>query len=173
MSEAKIREDIENTVNTYSKIIYRTCLLMLGNAHDADDVLQETFIKYMVSGVSFNDEEHKKAWLLKVSQNKCKNLLRLHRKHAYIPLEELAESIPDYNQVDKIEVEEFINIAKLKPKYKSVVMLYYIENYEVKDTAYILGISESAVKMRLKRAREILKVAYEKNYKEEVHAHDF
>ena len=105
MSEAKIREDIENTVNTYSKIIYRTCLLMLGNAHDADDVLQETFIKYMTSGVSFNDEEHKKAWLLKVSQNKCKNLLRLHRNHAYIPLEELAESIPDYDQVDKIEVQ--------------------------------------------------------------------
>ena len=172
MNEAKIREDIERTVNEYSKLIYRTSLLMLGNAHDADDVLQETFIKYMTSGATFNDEEHKKAWLLKVSQNLCKNLLRLHRNHAYVPLDDLVESIPDYDQVSNLEIEEFIKIANLKPKYKSVVILRYVENYEVKDVAKILGISESATKMILKRAREILKVVYEKKYRE-VAGHDF
>ena len=88
--------------------------------------------------------------------------------HAHTPYEELEETLPDNIRIDNCEVEEFFKIANLNYKYKSVVMLYYIEGYNVSEVANILGISVSAVKMRLKRAREILKITYEKIYEREV-----
>ena len=76
--------------------------------------MQETFIKYMKSDVEFCDEEHKKAWLLKVSQNKCKDMLRFHKVHAYIPYEEIQEHIVSHDFVDVEDIEEVIDIAKLR-----------------------------------------------------------
>ena len=87
------RIDLEQTIEKYSDLIYRTNFLILRNPHDAEDVMQETFIKYMRTDVEFRDEEHKKAWLLKVSQNKCKDMLRFHKVHAYISYEEIQEYI--------------------------------------------------------------------------------
>lgn len=162
------RIDLEQTIEKYSDLLYRTCFLILRNSHDAEDVMQETFIKYMRADVEFRDEEHKKAWLLKVSQNKCKDMLRFHKVHAYIPYEEIQEHIVSHDFVDVEDIEEVIDIAKLSYKYKSVILIYYIEGYSVKETAEILGITETAVKSRLKRAREKLKGTFEKIYKEEI-----
>ena len=158
------RMDLEQTIEKYSDLLYRTCFLILRNSHDAEDAMQETFIKYMKSDVEFSDEEHKKAWLLKVSQNKCKDMLRFHKVHAYIPYEEIQEHIVSHDFLDVEDIEEVLDIAKLSYKYKSVILIHYIEGYCVEETAKILNISKSAVKMRLKRAREILKDTYEKKY---------
>ena len=162
------RIDLEQTIEKYSDLIYRTNFLILRNPHDAEDVMQETFIKYMRTDVEFRDEEHKKAWLLKVSQNKCKDMLRFHKVHTYIPYEEIQEYIISDDFVDVEDIEEVIDIAKLSYKYKTVILIHYIEGYSVKETAEILGITETAVKSRLKRAREKLKGTFEKVYKEEI-----
>ena len=162
------RIDLEQTIEKYSDLIYRTNFLILRNPHDAEDVMQETFIKYMRTDVEFRDEEHKKAWLLKVSQNKCKDMLRFHKVHAYISYEEIQEYIISDDFVDVEDIEEVIDIAKLSYKYKTVILIHYIEGYSVKETAEILGITETAVKSRLKRAREKLKGTFEKVYKEEI-----
>ena len=162
------RIDLEQTIEKYSDLIYRTNFLILRNSHDAEDVMQETFIKYMRTDVEFRDEEHKKAWLLKVSQNKCKDMLRFHKVHAYIPYEEIQEHIVSHDFLDVEDIEEVLDIAKLSYKYKSVILIYYIEGYSVKETADILGITESAAKSRLKRAREKLKGTFEMIYKEEI-----
>ena len=77
-------EDIENTIEKYADLIYRTSFLMLRNKADVDDIIQDTFYKYMITDVTFNDENHKRAWLLRVSQNKCKDLLRSHKLRAYV-----------------------------------------------------------------------------------------
>ena len=165
----KIKQiDLEKTIEDYSDLLYRTSFLILRNTHDAEDVMQETFIKYMRTDVEFKDEEHKKAWLLRVSQNRCKDMLRFHKVHAYIPYEEIQEHIVSNDFVDVEDIEEVIDIAKLGYKYKSVVIIHYIEGYSVKETAEILGISETAVKSRLKRAREKLRGSFEKIYKEEI-----
>lgn len=168
MSKIVTSNDIEKTIEIYSDLLYRTCFLMLRNKQDAEDIMQETFIQYMTSNMGFVSEEHKKAWLLRVSQNKCKNLLRFHKMHAHTPYEELEESLPGNVRIDENEVEELFRIAELNYKYKSVVMLYYIEGYSVNEAARILGIKPSAAKMRLKRAREILKTTYEKINEREV-----
>ena len=150
--------DLEQTINKYSDTLYKICFLILKDENDIKDVLQETFIKYMTKAPDFKSEEHKKAWLIKVSQNKCREFLRFHKRHAAVPLDEVEESISVTNGMDTYSIEMLSLIWNLKYKLKSVVILYYIEGYSVKEVAQILGISESAVKKRLERARKELRM---------------
>lgn len=150
--------DLERTINEYSDMLYKICYIILKNENDVKDVLQETFIKYMTKSPEFKSEDHKKAWLIKVSQNKCKEFLRFHKRHASVPLEEVEESISVTDGMDAYTSETLSLIWNLKYKLKSVVILYYIEGYSVKEVAQILGISESAVKKRLERARKELRI---------------
>ena len=75
-------EDIENTINEYADLLYRTSFLILRNRADVEDIVQETFYKYMTTDMAFESDNHKRAWLLKVSQNKCKDLLSSHKIRA-------------------------------------------------------------------------------------------
>ena len=151
--------DLERTINEYSDLLYKICFLILKDDSDVQDVLQETFIKYMTKSPDFESEDHKKAWLIKVSQNKCKEFLRFHKRHASVPLEEVEESLSVTDGMDTDTSNILSLIWNLKYKLKSVVILYYIEGYNVKEVAQILGISESAVKKRLERARKELRIA--------------
>ena len=143
-------------------------MTMMKNKYDTEDIIQETLLKYYVDKPKFDSEEHKKAWLIRVSQNKCKNLLKYRKRHSYVQLEKIEECLPHGEIYNTDDMEEFIELAKLDYKYKVVIVLHYIENFSVEETADILEISKSAVKMRLKRGREKLKKTYEKYYVEEV-----
>ncbi len=156
MNQKERNESLERVIDNYSNMLYRICFVILKNEQDAQDVLQETFLAYMTKRPAFHSEEHEKAWLIKVSQNKCKEFLRFHKKHAAIPLEEVEESTGITNGLDIEDREKLNLIWNLNVKLKSVVILYYVEGYSVKETASILNISEFAVKKRLQRAREIL-----------------
>ena len=153
--------DLERTINEYSNMLYKICFIILKNENDVKDVLQETFIKYMTKSPEFKSEDHKKAWLIKVSQNKCKEFLRFHKRHAAVPLEEVEESISVTDGMDAYTGETMSLIWNLSYKLKSVVILYYIEGYSIKEVAQILNISESAVKKRLERARKELRIIAE------------
>ena len=152
-------EEVEQTIIEYSDLLYKICFLILKDYSDVQDVLQETFIKYMTKSPDFESEDHKKAWLIKVSQNKCKEFLRFHKRHAAVPLEEVEESFSVTDGMDTDTSNILSLIWNLKYKLKSVVILYYIEGYKVNEVARILGISESAVKKRLERARKELRIA--------------
>ena len=159
MNKKVVDEDIEQTIIEYSDLLYKICFLILKDDSDVQDVLQETFIKYMTKSPDFESEDHKKAWLIKVSQNKCKEFLRFHKRHAAVPLEEVEESFSVTDGMDTDTSNILSLIWNLKYKLKSVVILYYIEGYKVNEVARILGISESAVKKRLERARKELRIA--------------
>lgn len=157
MSNKATNADLENAILKYSDLLYRICFLILKNEQDVGDVIQETFIQYMKKHPDFESEEKKKAWLIKVSQNKCKDFLRFHKRHSYVPLDEVEDILmgtSDVESSDKVQLEE---IWELDYKLKSVVILYYIEGYSIKETAQMLAISESACKKRLERARNKLK----------------
>ena len=156
-------EDIESTIEKYADLIYRTSFLMLRNKADVDDIIQETFYKYMITDVDFTDENHRRAWLLRVSQNKCKDLLRSHKLRAYVPYDEIREKLYHEDDLEKSDIEDILTVANLNYKNKSVIVLHYMEEYSVDEVAEILGISANAVKKRLQRAREKTKEAYEKN----------
>ena len=156
MNRADRNADLELVIEKYSNNLYKICFVILKNEQDTKDVLQETFITYMTKKPDFASEEHKKAWLIKVSQNKCKEFLRFHKKHAGIPLEEVEESLEITRGMSVEDKDKLRLIWNLNYKLKSVVILYYVEGYSVKETAQILHISEVAVKKRLQRARETL-----------------
>lgn len=149
----KNETEIQYVIKTYGNLLYRTAYVLLGNSHDVQDVLQEVLIRYMEKSPVFGDEHHKKAWLLKVTANLCKDFLRFNKRHTYICIDEL-ETVSSKQEQREILKE----VLSLPAKSKAVFLLHYVEGYQLKEIAGILGISENAVKKRLQRGKEALKL---------------
>lgn len=144
---------IEKVVMKYSDMLYRICVVMLGNEADAQDAVQDTFCRYLERTQTFADEEHVKAWLIKVAQNRCLDMRRFHLRHPKIDIEEITASYedPEYSEV-------LAELIQLPLSVKSAVYLHYIEGYKTIEVSEILGISVNAVKKRLQRGREMLRL---------------
>lgn len=138
-------------IKLYHQTVYRAVFSYLHNASEAEDIVQETFVKLFGTNKSFESDEHCKAWLIRVATNLSKNLLKSFR---YSHTEELSEAIPIEN---KAESELADALSVLPPKYRAVIHLHYFEGYSSKEIAEILGLSTTAVTTRLARAREKLK----------------
>lgn len=149
----KSEPDVSRILQTYGDMLYRTTYLLLGNPHDVQDVLQEVLLRYMEKAPAFLSQDHEKAWLLRVASNCCKDCLRFRKRHSYIELELLQEFLP------APEKRQFMReLYALPAKWKTVLILFYFEGYSAKEIAGIIGLSENAVKKRLQRAREALKL---------------
>ncbi len=146
-----LEKNIEKDIQTYSKLVYRIAFIMLNDKSDADDIFQEVFIKLYKQNNNFTNEEHKKAWLIKVTTNECRSLLR---KSWFKNRNELDENIIS-PEVEGREV--FYIVEELAEKYRIVILLYYYERYKENEIAQILNLSEGTIKSRLHRARELLK----------------
>lgn len=149
---------IEYAVEKYSKMLFRISYGMLMNEHDAEDALQETFIRYMTKAPLFRDSEHEKAWLIKVVTNVSKNMLRFRTYQASNSILQLSSV-----GVDEADRDIFEIIMNLPAKYKTVLDLYYIEGYKANEIANIIGISPVAVRKRLQYGRTLLKDEMERN----------
>lgn len=130
---------------------------ILCNEQDAYDAVQEVLIRYLENKKEFHDAEHKKAWLLRVTINICKNMLRFQRLHPTIEYTRLPLSYCNEN-----DYALMYSLLWIREKSKEVLILRYIEGYTNKEIAQILGISENAVKKRLERAKQELKQEFEK-----------
>ena len=158
-SSVRPADDIEIVVHTYANTLYRLCLFMLGNESDAEDVVQETFIKYLKETTEFKDAEHEKAWLITVASNRCRDMLRFRKRHPQISLDFLQEL--SVNSSDSGILEAMVSLPE---KFRIVLFLYYVEEYRIGDIAKIIGKTDSAVKMRLQKGRKILEKIYRKEY---------
>ena len=138
-------------IKLYHQTVYRAALGMLHNAAEADDIVQETFVKLFNTHKKFNSDEHCKAWLIKVAVNLSKNLLKSFR---YSRTETLDNAIPIDGPAER---ELADTLSALPKKYRAVIHLFYFEGYSSKEIADILGLSVSSVTTRLSRAREKLK----------------
>ena len=148
------KQKFEACYNEYADMLYRIALSYLKNAYDAEDAVQDTFIKYMHHVIPFRDESHKRAWLIRVVINRCKDM---QKRQTDSPLEDAA-GIPHPD--DNSPVMWALN--ELEPKYRIAVTLHYLEGFSVEEGASILGIKLSAMKMRLSRGRQMLKEIIEK-----------
>lgn len=148
----KNEEEIKNVIQTYGNLLYRTAFVILGSPYDVQDVLQEVLIKYMEKSPSFHDAEHEKAWLLRVTANLCKDCLRFNKRHTYVNLEEAQNVCASPEQMEILK-----EVISLPARWKTVLLLHYVEGYRIKEISRITGLSESAVKKRLQRGREALK----------------
>ncbi|MCH5251666.1 MAG: RNA polymerase sigma factor [Lachnospiraceae bacterium] len=152
MERFKSKEHVNQVVNRYGDVLMKTCFACLGNRYDAEEVVQETFLAYMVSEKDFRDDEHRKAWLLRVAINKSKNLLRSRRRHSYVNLDDIKEVI-----AGEEKQEMLTEIMKLPHKIKTAVHLHYYEGYTCREIGAIVGATEATVKKRLQRGRELLR----------------
>lgn len=158
-SLARPAGDVERVVHTYGNMLFRVCLITLGNASDAEDVIQETMITYLQKKSEFKDAEHEKAWLITVASNKCKDLLRFRARHPMIDLEQIQEFAAEDSDSGILEA-----LMTLPEKFRIVLILYYVEEYRIEDIAKVIGKTPSAVKMRLQKGRSLLEKVYRKEY---------
>ncbi len=149
---------IEYAVKKYSQMLFRICYNILGNKQDAEDALQETFLRYMLKAPLFKDSDHEKAWLIKVATNISKNIRRFNSIHSAENFDELHNI--GVNDSDR---DIFFLIMSLPPKHRIVLDLYYIEGYKANEIAKILNISPVAVRKRLQYGRKYLKTEFERN----------
>lgn len=159
MKKENIDDLFRNKYEKYSKMLFRIAFLHLGNTYDAEDVLQNVFMKLLYSAPHFSDEEHEKAWLIRVTQNHCKNVLKSSSRRNN---SELNDEITEDKELDLSKaIDISLKIKALPANYKTSVYLYYYEDLTTEEISKILKISQSAVKMRLKRGRELLKTELE------------
>lgn len=146
--------DVNHAIEKYADMVRHVCFYHLKNHSDAEDVFQNVFLKYMLHDEPFNDDEHEKAWLLRVTINSCKDYLNDFFRRNKVPLEMLNEieaEIPDEHK----EVLEAV--LSLPAKYKDVIYLYYYEGYKADEIGKILGKKENTVYSLLSRGRKMLK----------------
>ena len=151
---------LEQAYEKYADMLYRLALSHLKNKEDAEDTVQEVFIKYMHHFIPFTDEEHERAWLIRTTVNRCYDLLRYNSRRNHEALDELTEEIAAEENEQHIEI--FQILEKLPVKNKTVIVLHYLEGFSVEEIARMLRISVSAVKMRLSRGREQMKEVIER-----------
>lgn len=142
--------------DTYGVMLYRLSMMYIGNNDDAEEIMQEAFLKLLYNAPDFVDDEHEKRWLIRITINLCKDRLKSHWFKKTCPYNDI-----DLFAQDETDIEMAQLILLLPPKYKDVIHLYYFENYSIKEIGQILHIGTSAVKMRLKRAKEFLRIELE------------
>lgn len=154
---------LESAYKKYADMLFRLALTHTGSREDAEDALHDVFFKYSNAHKNFIDDEHEKAWLIRVCVNHCHDLSRIKKRRTFISLEDICEVAADEDNRIKDDIDQLMNTMNLIPeKYKATIILHYLEGYSIAETAEILKVSVSAVKMRLARAREILKTELNK-----------
>lgn len=148
-------KNVEEKVRKHANSVYRLALSILKNKEEAEDVFQDVFVKFMLKAPNFNDEEHEKAWILRVTINICKDRLK---SLWFNKREKLEENIP---YVTPEEDTTYYEVMKLPEKYRVVIHLFYYEGYKISEISKMLNIKESTIKSQLDRARKILKLKLE------------
>ncbi len=153
MSDTVRELSARELVDMYSSVIYRLAYSRLCSVHDAEDITQDVLLKYIRSKKSFRDEEHRKAWLLRVTINTIKSFVSSAYNRHRAGLDEATELT--YEEKEPTGVADAV--AKLPEKYRIVIHLFYFEELSVKQIAQITGKAEGTVKARLSRGRQQLK----------------
>lgn len=147
-------QEYKRLTNLYIDMVYRVALNGCKNKYDADDIVQETFLKLLKCKKKFESDEHARNWLLRVAVNECNSMWNSSWRKKVILTDE-QEDKPVFPTPEQSELYELV--MQMPPKYRQVIYLYYFEGFSVREVASILKISETAVQTRLQRARNKLK----------------
>lgn len=150
------RESYEKIVDKYSDMIYRISYQNLRNSYDSEDIMQEVFLALLKSDIEFKSDEHLKAWLIRVTVNKCIDFKKSARYRTTLPLD---DQVIQHNEEEQGIMEE---LFKLPEESRNIIYLYYYESYTIAEIAKILGKKQNTVNSKLQRARKKLKSILEK-----------
>lgn len=154
----RTNQDIVETLNQYANSLFKVALSYTKDKATAEDILQDVMIKYITEPKEFNNEEHKKAWLLRVTINECKKLFRSIWNARKEPLEDI------YTIEDPEKHEVFYAVMELPMNYRVLIHLFYYEGMSVKEISHILRLNENTVTSRLHRGRKLLRKVLEVEY---------
>lgn len=157
MTELCSNAEMERLVDEYGTSLLRMCCMYLGDAHLAQDAVQDTYIKLYRAWRPIPDKAAEKAFIMKIAVNVCKDYLRSAWKRRVNLVEEYPDIAPAAKPPKDGEGRLFAEIMALKPKYREVILLHYYQQLRVGEIAAVLGAPQSTVSIRLRRAREILK----------------
>ena len=143
---------LEELVDRHETALFRAALAILGDVQEAEDAVQDTFLRYLEKRPELRDGGHEKAWLLKVTANRCKSILRTRRRR---PTVELLDIYPVPEEEGSRELMEAI--LALPANQRSAVHLHYYEGYTSEEIGAILGQRPGTVRSHLSRAREALR----------------
>ena len=158
-------QEYTNAVQDYSDMVYRIAFQCCQNQADAEDIMQNVFLKLYLHRGDFKDEEHRRKWLARVTANECRSLLRSPMKRRRVNFSAL-DNMPSSLSEDPEQTEVYCAVMELPERYRSVIYLYYYEEYPIRETT---------VQTRLMRARGKLKSRLQKEAvptnlrKEELH----
>ena len=147
-------QEADRAVERYSDMVRRLCMIHLKNYADTEDIFQTVFLKYVLSSVSFENEEHEKAWFIRVTINACKDLLKSFFRSRIVSLDEIAEQSSEMPKDDREVLEA---VLSLPPKYKDVVYLHYYEGYTAPQISRILGKNVNTIYTLINRSRQLLR----------------
>ena len=159
-----MRLPVQDLMNMYKNNVYAAAFSICKNTSDAEDVVQDTFLQYYMTHKNFDNEQHIRAWLLRVAINKAKNIQSSFWHRNGMPLDDFIEKLSFETPETK---ELFEEVMKLPEKYRVVVHLFYYEDYSIKEIAKILRTTESNIKVRLSRGRVKLKDALKEGWEDE------
>lgn len=146
--------EIQQTIEKYADMVKHICYVYMKNDSDTEDIFQDVFLKYALFSGQFHSEEHKKAWLIRVSINRCKDLLKSFFHSKTCPLDE-AQEMAATQEEEPSEVLEAV--LSLPEKYKVVIYLFYYQGYSAVEIAHILGKKENTIYTNLARGKAELK----------------
>ena len=159
-----MRMETQTLAETYRDRLFAAAFQVCGNAADAEDAAQEALLRYHISEKQFESEQHIRAWLLRVAINCAKNVSRSFFRRNTVPLEDYMDSL-EFDSGESREI--FREVMSLPETYRLVIHLYYYEDYTVAEIGRILGLTESNVKVRLSRGRQLLKKALQEEWDDE------
>lgn len=143
---------MEEIYEKYSDTVFRTAFACVKHVAEAEDITSEVFIKYFTSSKKFDNEDHEKAWLIRVTINRCKDLFRSFSFKNRVSIEEYQTYCVIQDEIDVLEA-----VMKLPKKYRIPVHLFYFEGYTTEEIAKITKTSSQNIRTRLSRARAMLK----------------
>ena len=147
-------EAFARAVEEYGDTLFRVAYSCLRNRSDAQDVMQETLLKFYMEKKPFQSPQHEKRWLIRVAVNESTKLLRSAWRRRSVPLDERDEAVTFDTLAQQALFEE---VMALPPKYRLAVYLYYYESFSVRQIAEALGANPSTVQTWLMRARGLLR----------------
>ena len=148
-------ESLETVIQRYKGTVYSVALSYVNSRDDADDIFQEVFLIYFRTNPQFNDEEHRKAWLIRTTINCSKRVVDSTYRKRTVPLDEMEEESFEFQTKEENAV--YIALQALPEKYRTVLHLFYFEDMSIDMICKVLDLKSSTVKVQLMRGREMMK----------------
>ena len=147
-------QEANRAIERYADTVRRICMIHLKNHADTEDIFQNVFLKYVLSTAAFENEEHEKAWFIRVTINACRDLLKSFFRSRTVSLDTLLDQPAELTQEDHTVLEA---VLALPPKYRDVVYLHYYEGYTAPQISQILKKNVNTIYTLLGRAKQALR----------------